>query len=289
MHFALQLFDRAIARDSLFAAPWAHQALVWTEMADGYVEGRVGYTRAREAASEALRRDSSQGLAFAILSQAAVALDRDPRQALAMAQRAVELSPTEAFAHNALASAFLLNGRHEEALAEGRRACAADSLSAVTAFLHLFTLWRTGHGDSLAGQLARRAAAFSPDDIRQWEGIIRLERGDAAGAAQRLAWQYYGGGFAGDAVRALVASGRRDAAGAVIDSMLGLSRQGYVNAYGLAASYAALGDADRAFAQLEGAWEQRTIWLVALTGDENFAPLRQDPRWAGFLRQIGQP
>ena len=86
---------------------------------------------------------------------------------------------------------------------------------------------------------------------------------------------------------ALLALGRRDAALAVVDSMLAEQPRTYFNPYGIAAVYAALGDADHAFPWLEQAYEQRTVWLLYLNVDEAFTPVRQDPRYPAMLRRIG--
>jgi TolB-like protein len=59
---AVAYFDRAIARDSGFAAAFAGKAVAWSMLADGYVTPREGYGQTRVAANQALARDSSQAL-----------------------------------------------------------------------------------------------------------------------------------------------------------------------------------------------------------------------------------
>ncbi|MDP3774800.1 MAG: hypothetical protein Q8Q85_11100 [Gemmatimonadales bacterium] len=92
--------------------------------------------------------------------------------------------------------------------------------------------------------------------------------------------------MAGEYARALLILGRRDAAFAVLDSMLQFAHRAYYNPYGIAAVYAALGDADHAFQWLDRAYEQRTIWLIDLALYEEFEPLRSDPRYAALLRRM---
>jgi len=52
--------------------------------------------------------------------------------------------------------------------------------------------------------------------------------------------------------------------------------------------YAALGDADSAFAWLEHARDQRTHWLIALPWDPMLTSLHADPRFAALLRRVGR-
>ncbi len=288
MRAGLEYFNRAIARDSSFADAYAEKAMVWATLADGYVEGRVGYARAREAAAQALRFDSSVALAWAMLGQAALALDADAPRATGFAERALGLDARSSWAHITLVGALLLSGRHDDSvIAEGRRGWESDTLSAVTAFLYLWALDLAQHAGSIPLVLPRMQAALSPAEMRIWEGPAYLARGDAAGAAERLSWSYYGGVFAGEYVRALSLSGRNVAARAAVDSMLQLARGAYFNAYGVARAFAALGAVDDAFAWLDRAWDQRTIWLTEVRVDSELEPLHADPRWPAFLRRMG--
>jgi adenylate cyclase len=283
----LEFFDRAIARDSAFADAYAAKALVWSWLTGGYVEGREGFARVRDAASQALRQDSSHALAYAMLSEAVLWLDFDAPRAFQLAQRAVDLEPRQPWSHRALSMALRLTGRDEESVAEQRRAWEADTLSAATAAGYLYALYITRRVDSLAATLPRMRNLLPPGALRGFDGLVRLARGDAAGAAERLDWKGFGGATAGEYARALLILGRREAALSVLDSMLQVAQRAYYNPYGIAAVYAALGDADHAFEWLDRAYEQRTPWLISLAVDEKFELLRSDPRYAALLRRMG--
>jgi len=287
MRAGLDYFDRAIARDAGFAEAYVQKAVVWTMLSDGYVEGRVGYARAREAAEQALRLDSSLAVAYAIVSQAVAALDADAGRAVALADRALALDPRSWWGHAALFAGLLIAGnQNDSAVAEVRRGWEADTLSAASAVLYLWILSLT-RPDSVAAVLPRMRNVLGPEDVRAFDGVARLARGDAAGASDRLSWSYYGGLIAANYVQAQLALGRTAAARAAVDSMVGFSRHGYFNAFGAARAYAVLGNADSAFAWLDHAWEQRTIWIGALRVCADFARLHTDPRWAAFLRKMG--
>jgi serine/threonine-protein kinase len=284
----LVFFDRAIARDSTFADAFAAKAAAWGGLADGYVEGRVGYARSSEAAALALSRDSSNAEAYAVLSDAVLALDFDAPRALQLAQRAVDLDSRQPHSHAALGAALLFTGRRDESVAEARRGWEADTLSVTAAVLYLYALYITRQLDTLAATLPRMRAVVDPEDLRPYEGELLLAHGDAAGAAEKFTWTYYGGGVAAREARALVMLGRRNAAAAVLDSMLEVARRGYYNAYGIAGVYAALGDADHAFEWLDRAYAQRTVWLLNVPLDPDFESLRPDPRFVALLRRMGR-
>ena len=284
----LELLDRAIAHDSAFAEAYAQQALIWSFIADGYVEGRVGYTKVREAASRALRLDSALAVAWSMLSWSALALDYDGPEAVRLARKALNTDPRNPLASTALGTALVQSGQVSEALVEMRRGWMADTLSAGSATAYLWLLQYTQQADSLAAVLPRMRLTLAPEDLREFDGVVRLMRGDAAAAAERLTWQWFGGWFAGDRGRALIALGRRNEGHAMLDSMLTEAGRGYFNAYAVAKAYAAMGDADRAFAWLDRAHAQRTFWIIGLPFDDAFIALRADPRFAVLLRRIGR-
>ena len=126
---ALAHFARATRRDSGFAAAFAGEAAAWATLADGYVSGLEGYSRARSAANKALERDSSQVLATAMLAITVLALDFDAREAERLARRALSQDDRNSSVHVALSLALLATGRNDASIAEARRAWQTDSLA----------------------------------------------------------------------------------------------------------------------------------------------------------------
>ena len=282
-----ELLDRALARDSTFAAAWALKAMAWLWLADGYMVPRTAFLEGRRAAERALRYDSLQGAAWAVLSNVALALDLDPDRAVSLGRRATAVAPRSAFAHSVLGAAFVGQANLDASRDETRRGFEVDTLDAVSAFLYLWVLNRRHEFDSMAVFLPRATAAMSAEDQRQWQGVVALRRGDYGTAASRISWRYYGGAFAGEYTLALVRAGRTSEARAALDSMVAFSNSRYFNPYGLAGAYAALGDADRALESLEQAWQQRTVWLCGVAYDLMFSDLKRDPRFGAFVRRVG--
>jgi hypothetical protein len=64
-------------------------------------------------------------------------------------------------------------------------------------------------------------------------------------------------------------------------------RQGWVSPYSLAAQYAEMGDAGRAFAALDRAFAERDPSLVSADVDPAFDGVRADPRFTAIVERIG--
>jgi len=280
---ALAFLDRAIALDSGFANAWAAKAVALTMLADGYENPREMYAKVRQAAAAALQRDSTSALAWAMVGVGAVTLDYDMERWSQFSLRALALDPRLIWGHIGLGTARIVQRRLDEGRAVLRSGWDLDTLDAVAAVGFLWGFKFSGMMESLAVYLPRMRAALTAEDRQAYEGLLAFSRGDFASAARQLEWRYYGGFVAGELVRALVATGRSDAARATVDSMLAARTPGYYNALALAKAYVALGDRDRAFEWLERGREEQTWWLIWLRLDPMWEPLRADPRFAALL------
>lgn len=69
--------------------------------------------------------------------------------------------------------------------------------------------------------------------------------------------------------------------------MTGTRRPADLRSYVAASYHAALGEKDKAFAELEKTYENREFYLVLLKVDSRFDSLRDDPRFQELLRKIG--
>ncbi|MDQ3687329.1 MAG: hypothetical protein M3430_17280, partial [Acidobacteriota bacterium] len=59
--------------------------------------------------------------------------------------------------------------------------------------------------------------------------------------------------------------------------------------YAVAIFHAALGEKDKAFAELNKSYERRETPLFLIKIDPRFDPLRDDPRFQELLRKVGFP
>jgi TolB-like protein len=283
---ALTHFDRAIARDSSFAAAFAAKAAAWVWLADAFVSPREGYGQARVAAARAVALDSSQALAYAMLGDAVLMLDRDAREAERLGRRAVLLNPRDAQAHILLYWTLIAAGRLDEGVEEAHRAWQADSLFSANGINYAQALIYSRRFDSAAALLPRLRVILPPADVDGVEGMLLAAQGDLRGAVHLLSWRYYGGLRGGTYVRALLAHGDTAQARATVDSMLAARTTGYYNPVTLARAYVALGDMDSGIEWLGRAIEERTQFLIYVRIEDELAPLRADPRYAALDRQL---
>lgn len=71
--------------------------------------------------------------------------------------------------------------------------------------------------------------------------------------------------------------------------MTGERRPSNLSALGLATFHAELGERDKAFAELNKAYENRDPFFTNLKVEPSFDPLRSDPRFAELVRRVGLP
>lgn len=113
------------------------------------------------------------------------------------------------------------------------------------------------------------------------EAIARLEHAVAAGQRHPSVLETLGYAYA--------AAGRRPAALSVVDQLPKAAPGRFGFALPIARIHAALGDADRAFAWLRKACDERTPFVIWLEADPTFDVLRTDWRFAPVLREMGLP
>ena len=92
-----------------------------------------------------------------------------------------------------------------------------------------------------------------------------------------------------DAGIAYAKSGRPEKAEEMINKFREIAKTQYVPTCRIAAIYVALGDKDKAFGELNKAFEVRDWELYRLNADTYWNPLRDDPRFAAMLKRLNLP
>ena len=84
-------------------------------------------------------------------------------------------------------------------------------------------------------------------------------------------------------------AGRRREAEEIISRYRVIAKTQYVMSYHLALIYAALGEKDKAFAELEKAFEEHDYLLPRIKVEPFLDPLRSDPRFKELVNRMGLP
>jgi eukaryotic-like serine/threonine-protein kinase len=109
------------------------------------------------------------------------------------------------------------------------------------------------------------------------EAISEFQKARALSASRPL--------DSGSLAHAYALVGRTDEALQILDEAK--KRDKYFPAYDIALIYVGLGQKDSAFEWLDKAVEERSPWLIHLTVDPRFDPIRLDPRFKNLIQRIG--
>ncbi len=294
MKKSIEYFQQAIDKDPSYAKPYARMARAYGLLGNfSALRPEHAYPRQSEAARKALELDGALDEAYSALGWTKVFYDRDWAGAKQAFQRAVELSPNSATAHQAYAMYFVAMGQFDAALAEISKAQQLDPVSlSVKADAGWFLFYGRRTDDSIA-QLQQAlemepnfsmAHGFLAHAYQQKgrfdEAVVESQRAlELQDNASRMAWLGH----------AYALAGRKREAREVLAKLQALSRSRYIPPYHTALIYAGLGETDEAFAWLEKAYRER-FWMMAfLQVDPRLDALRSDPRFTDLLRRMGFP
>jgi TolB-like protein/Flp pilus assembly protein TadD len=285
---SLDYFQRALAADPTFALAYAGLADSYASLA-GPMPPEEAYSRAREAALQAIRYDETLAEGHVALARILVFQEWNWAGAGRAYRRAIELSPSYATARQWHGMYLLHLGMGDEALREIRLAQRLDPLSISVNSDVGRVLYSTRRYDEAVTQW-RDILELDPSsaDARLYLGLTYLEKGMFREA--RLEFERWGE-LRQEAPTALLAyshaaAGDRVEAQRQLAVLLSEQRQP-PPAAAIALIYGQLGDPDTAFRWLDRAVEQRSSFLLFLKVSPRMDPLRSDPRYRQLLQRIG--
>ncbi len=299
---AIELFQKAVDRDPTYAPAWAGLAEgLWSLAATGeeFVAPAEVRDKAIAAADRALELDPN--LPDAHKARAVIALDAEWDLAKAQwhFERALELRPSYAAAHN-LYSQMLHSPlqRIDESRRHLDQARELDPLSPWND-VNLVAWWLFQGRPGKALEESGRARQRNPTLwIVPWlMGFARLSLGQPSQAASeleaalKLLQPERPAAVLGALGQAYGLAGRQADALNILAEMEQASASHYISPYYLAAVYSGLGRMDEAFRHLDRALAQRTpyLYLVVSTRDDPLSvALRRDPRWKHFIARLRQ-
>jgi TolB-like protein/Tfp pilus assembly protein PilF len=295
MKKGLELFEQALDKDPSYALSHAGVAECYNMMGFwGVAAPHEVSPKAKAAASMALEIDENLAEGHAARGWAQFAYDWNWGGAEKELQRAIELNPGYATAHQWYSHLLVYQGRIEEALAEVERTLVLDPLSLImnsnAAYIHILA-HRFEEAEEKVRSAIELEANFAPSQLflgRVYEQTGRIEEAlDAFRKAVAISGEvarFLSGLGHGYAVAGQCAEAQK-----VLEKLVEMARQHYVSAYDFAVVYAGLGNSESVFGWLEKAYEERSTWLALVNADSRFDPYHSNPRFQQLVARLGLP
>jgi DNA-binding winged helix-turn-helix (wHTH) protein/TolB-like protein/Flp pilus assembly protein TadD len=289
---SIEFFQRATMSDQHYALPFAGLADSYTLLASYGVESaKQAYPNAEAAALKALELDPSLAEAHTSLGMVAFYYEWNWPRAEDEFRRSIALNSNYALAHTWYALDLAAVGRHEESIAQMRRALEIDELS-LSANTELGRVYYWNHQYDQAIAAYRRALDLDPQFARAHTrlGITYAAQRRYAEAmhefkqAQSLSGpDAYLDGLIG---YTQASSGGTAAAKKILQDLTERSAHDYVPAFSMALISIGLGDRDQAFEWLAKAYQDRSTYMVWIKADPLLDTIRSDPRFPALLNQM---
>jgi TolB-like protein/DNA-binding winged helix-turn-helix (wHTH) protein/Flp pilus assembly protein TadD len=290
---ALDYFRQAIQKDVEYAPAYAGVADAYTAMRSIYAAPAEVMPKAKAAALKAVALDETLPEAHVSLGGVLMFYDFDWPGAEREFQRALDIKPSYAEAHDYYAMFLVANRRFQAAVDHILRARHLDPVSGLIAADAAWVFYLKRDYDQLLEQ-AKAAVELAPN---YWLGHLQLglayeKKGDFIRALQEFeearrmdnnsaVLEMLAGTYA--------AAGRPAEARKITEEMVKLSAKRYVCAYEVATTYAGLRDRESAFLWLRKSLDERADCSPWIAADPKLDSLRSDPRFQDLLRRLGLP
>jgi tetratricopeptide (TPR) repeat protein len=290
---AKRYFDEAVAKAPDYAQAYSGLADTYALLGDwqyGVMTSRDALPAAKAAAIKALELDDTLGEAHTSLGFVLSGFDWDWAPAEREFRRAIELNPGYATAHHWYAWHLSLMGRHDEAIAEMRKARSLDPLSRIIN-VDVAEILLIAHFYDESAQQSRKTIEMDPDFAlahnQLAEAYLHKQMlADAIAEFQRAVLLSESSAICtANLARAYASSGRRADAERLLTGLQKRSNPAYSNAAEIAMVYAALGEKGQAMTWLSRGYDERFNPGVLLR--PGFDSLRADPTFQDLVHRVG--
>jgi len=290
----IKYFEEAIALDPTYA-------LAYTGLADSFslqidyrsVPVHEGHEKAEFYARKAIALDDTLAEAHASLAWSLFIYEWDLDDATREFQRAIELDPRYAAAHQWYAFLLASRGKFDEALLEAHTAQENDPAS-VSVRRSLGYCYVYARKYERARYHLSRAIAMNPtaEESYRIQGLILTMLGEYSEAERvlREAFELASPGTTytkATLAYSLARGGDKTFALKVRDELLEKRKHDYVSPVELATVSVALGELEQAVDWCELAAEEKRGWVMYLGVHPVVDPLRQNPRFQALVRKMG--
>ncbi|HEY6128415.1 MAG TPA: protein kinase [Candidatus Acidoferrum sp.] len=291
-----EFFQQAIDKDPNYALAYIGLGEYYGVLPEyTYTPAKDAYPKAKAAAERGLAIDETQAEAHAMLGAVD---DREWNWAAAERefQRALELNPSDARTRVLYGIHLEFVGRMKEALDQFRRAVEIDPLN-MNGLDNVAETYIYTHEYDKCVEDGKKIVEIDPayanvhvhlDQayffmgnydlwLEEWQKFDTLN-GDTEdlAVAKAVAQEYAKSGFRGAMKR-------------LVELQEAQSKRIYIDPASIAFNYAAMGEKSQAFAWLEKAAAEKSVFLDYLKADPHVDSLRSDPRYADILKRMGLP
>jgi serine/threonine-protein kinase len=293
---ALNYFVEATKKDSNYAAAYAALSGAYALTINvGLMSDKEGFPKWRAAVTKAMELDDRLAEAHVALGVLLQYHDLNWRDAEREFQRAIQLNPNLATAHQDYGDGLAVTGRLDEAIAEETRAQQLDPYSVITNVMRGSLLIFAGRNDE-AIQQGRKMLELDAGFAHSLLGLAYEQKGNADQAISELGQTVnlrkdhpLLPASMGDLAHAYAVFGKKQEALHLLAELQEMSKRQFVPSWVFANVYVGLGDKDRAFEWLDKAYEERPGDLTNIKVAPTMKPLRSDPRYQELLLRLGLP
>lgn len=293
-------FRRAIEYLSQAIRIDPHYALAQAELAQavsvpcyyGAADPNVAYPKARAMAQRALQLDPDLAEAHEVIATVVQAYDWDWSSAGREYKHAIELNPNYPMAHYHYSYHLALLGRSEEAIREATEALSRDPMSGVLNHALAFVLMLARKYDASIEQALTAIEVDSNMTLSYWTlGVDYEQKGMYREAIAAYEKSISLGGAPGFS-KAFIAhaygtSGERSAAMAIVDDLREVAKSTYLPMIAFVIAYDGLREKELALEALHQSCENRETNLIFLKTWPHFDFIRDDPRFQVIARRVG--
>jgi serine/threonine-protein kinase len=290
---ALYYFEQALEADPNYALGYAGIAFVWTGRQQmGLVIPSEATPKAKDAVLKALALDSTLAEVHYTLAAIKTWNDWDWDGGEQAFKRALELKPNYPDALAYYSNLLCYMGRLDEALAMAERAVQLDPLNSIILTISGVTLeYQRRYDDAI--ERMQNALRTSPNDPVAYNGLWETYymKGMYEESLKSAKAFFTGLGFAELAevmAQGYEENGYSGAMTSAAETMEAFSKQTYISPYSIAMVYALAGDKEKTIEWLERGYEIKDP-MMPYVSIFTFDLLDDDPRYQELLRRMNLP
>jgi DNA-binding winged helix-turn-helix (wHTH) protein/TolB-like protein/Tfp pilus assembly protein PilF len=289
---AIGYFQQAIDQDPNYALAYAGLADCYMRLNERDLPPAADtVSRAKAAVMKALALDDSLAEAHATLGFIKFRFDWDFPGAAQEYERAIQLNPNYAMAHQWYAFYLLAVDRQPEALDQLNRARRLDPVSLnINSGVGSYFYFTRQYDQAI--ELLQKTVEMEPSFAEaHWTlGLAYEQKGLSKQAADEFKKVHdLSGDNAGPGAplgHLYAVTGKTGEARRLIDELRDVSKRRFVSPYEVAVIYAGLGEKEQALEWLEKARDERSLRPVWLKFDPRLDDLRADSRFADLMRRV---